>query len=535
MDPQKRQILLQNIKLYDSALAAWEKKDLAEARRLIKEMKAQDDVGTLPAFLLEAYIERDSGRPISELAVLQQIIALFEGQSDPLLSTAWSLLGSTLSSMGENSLAFSAFRKAAETERDSLLKLVEYSNALFTLNHQPDIRAMTMRRYYRGYRLMLREIEPMKRCWYGHERLRVGFLSGDFRTHPVAWFVYALLRYMNREKFEVFCYAVKQENDTITEKLKACADKWRDIETKDWKSIADIIKGDEIDILFDLTGHTETSCLPVLAYQPAPVQLTGIGYMNSSGMANVDGFLSDIYCSPKERDAFFTETMLRLPHSHFCYTKPYAFPDIVQKPPCMRGGRVTFGCFNNFSKITDEMLKAWSEILRRVPRSRLLLKQKIFNSEEGRQYARERIAQAGIDLASVECRGFSTNYLDEYNDMDIALDTSPYAGGLTTCETLYMGVPVVTLIGNRHGSRFGYSMLMNVGIGELAASDMRSYVDIAVALASSPEYLFILHQRLRGMVQQSPLMDGPGYAHDVGNLLQEFYEACRRKRTEGRE
>ncbi|MCR5559844.1 MAG: hypothetical protein K6F62_05780, partial [Schwartzia sp.] len=406
-----------------------------------------------------------------------------------------------------------------------------YSNALFTMNHQINVRAMVARRHYRGYRTLLKEITPMKREWYDHKRLRIGFLSGDFRTHPVAWFVYALIRYLDRGFFEVYCYAVNQDNDAITEKLKARADCWRDIKSKDWAAVAGEVKKDEIDILFDLTGHTSTSCLPVLAYQPASVQVSGIGYMNSTGMANVDGFLSDIYCSPNEKDPFFTETLIRLPHSHFCYTKPYAFPDIVQKPPCMRGGRVTFGCFNNFAKITDEMLAVWGEILRRVPRSRLLLKHKIFDSEEGRQYARARITKAGIDISLVECRGFSKNYLDEYNDMDIALDTSPYTGGLTTCEALYMGVPVVTLIGNRHGSRFGYSLLMNVGIGELAAPDTKTYADIAVALASSPEFLFVIHQRLRGMIQQSPLMDGLGYARDAGNLLGDFYFVRKRKAT----
>lgn len=535
MDRQKQEMLMQNVELYNRALAAWEKSDMELARKLLREIKELTEVTTLRELLLEAYVERDSKNLISEISVLQHIIEQFEGQTDPLLATAWSLLGAALSELGENTLAADAFRQAASMEQEYPLKLVEYSNALFTMNHQMNIRAMAARRHYRGYRTLLKEIRPMKREWHDHKRLRIGFLSGDFRTHPVAWFVYALIRYLDREIFEVYCYAVNQDNDTITEKLKARADYWRDIKSKEWASVAAEIKKDEIDILFDLTGHTSTSCLPVLAYQPASVQVSGIGYMNSTGMANVDGFLSDIYCSPKEKDPFFTETLIRLPHSHFCYTKPYAFPDIVRKPPCMRGGRVTFGCFNNFAKITDEMLAVWGEILRRVPRSRLLLKHKIFSSEEGRQYARTRITKAGIDISRVECRGFSKNYLDEYNDMDIALDTSPYTGGLTTCETLYMGVPVVTLIGNRHGSRFGYSILMNVGIGELAAPDMRSYADIAVALASSPEFLFILHQRLRGMIQQSPLMDGPGYARDVGGLLRDFYYARKRKAMGDRE
>lgn len=527
-----QEMLRRNMELYKKALAAWEKKDMGEAQRILKEMQAFPGAVNLRSLLLEAYIYRDSGRPMSELRVLQRIIELFGGQKDPLLSNAWSLLGAALSGIGDNALAMEAFRQSSALEQEYPLKLTEYSNALFTLNHQTNIDASQMQEYYMGYRELLADVKPWERCWYEHRKLRVGFLSGDFRTHPVAWFIYALLRHMDREFFDVYCYAVNQTSDAVTEKLKKCADNWQEFQTKNWQEIAENIKGDEIDILFDLTGHTSTSCLPVLAYRPAAVQVSGIGYMNSTGLMTVDGFLSDVYCSPKEQDPFFTETMLRLPHSHFCYTKPYAFPDIVSKSPCMRCGYVTFGCFNNFAKITDEMLGVWSEILQRVPRSRLLLKHKIFESDEGRQYAQKHIAQAGIDLTRVEYRGFSKSYLEEYNDMDIALDTAPYTGGLTTCEALYMGVPVVTLIGNRHGSRFGYSLLMNVGIGELAAADMKAYADIAVALADSPEFLQMLHRRLRGMMAQSALMDGESYARDVGFMLKYFYKRSYRKATQ---
>ena len=258
-----------------------------------------------------------------------------------------------------------------------------------------------------------------------------------------------------------------------------------------------------------------------------------IGYMNSTGLTNVDGFLSDVYCAPRVTDPFFTEPLLRLPRTHLCYTRPHAFPDIMDKPPCRRSRYATFGCFNNFAKVTERMLALWQKILDRSPTARLLLKHKIFDSAEGREYADARLRQAGIDRGRVEYRGFSSGYLAEYNDVDVALDTAPYTGGLTTCEALYMGVPVVSLTGNRHGARFGYSILHNIGMSDLAAETPEDYVETAVALAASPETLAGLRRFLRPMMARSPLMDGRGYTRAVENMYDKVYADCRKRGEEG--
>ncbi len=267
----------------------------------------------------------------------------------------------------------------------------------------------------------------------------------------------------------------------------------------------------------ELGGHTGSYALPVLAYRAARVQISGIGYFNSTGLAGCDGFLSDIYCAPEENSPYFTERLLRLPHTHFCYQPYKEFPEVVP-PPCLKKGYITFGSFNNFAKVNDGMLLLWGEILAKVPDARLLLKHKLLGTEEGLAYTIRRLEKLGLPLERIELRGYSKDYLQEYGDMDIALDTSPYPGGLTTCDALYMGVPVVTLCGNRHGARFGESFLRNLGLGELSAASKEQYAALAAALASDYEFLALLRGRLRRMMQESPLMDSRAYMRDVEDL-----------------
>ncbi|MBR6012722.1 MAG: hypothetical protein IK062_02940, partial [Selenomonadaceae bacterium] len=284
---------------------------------------------------------------------------------------------------------------------------------------------------------------------------------------------------------------------------------------------AKIIHDDEIDILFELSGHTSGNRLPVTAYKPAAVQISGIGYMNSTGLFSTDYFLSDKFCSENKSAMknYFTEKIIELPHSHFCFTpiKNFPEPNHVQKP------EIIFGCFNNFSKVTNSMLRAWQKILSAVPKSRLILKHKIFDNDEGRNFVAEKLRLMNFDLKQIELRGFSADYLNEYNEIDIALDTFPYVGGVTTCEALYMGVPVISIYGERHGTRFGYSFLKNVGIEELAVKNFSEYVERAVMLASDRELLSVLHKNLRTMMKNSPLMNQKLYAQEVERFYLEIF------------
>ena len=325
-----------------------------------------------------------------------------------------------------------------------------------------------------------------------------------------------LLEHHDKKRFETFCYNAGNKEDGVTKKLREASEHWRNIGSVSDEETARMIYDDEIDILVELGVHTKGNRLPVLAYRPATVQICGIGDVRSSGLSCVDYFLSDIWCAGDKASTRedFAEHVIRLPHTHFCYIPPENLPTPTP-PPCLTQGFVTFGCFNNASKITDEMMSAWSKLMERVPKSRLLLKHKLFDSEEGRQFTQKRMMRLGFDLSRVELRGFSQGHIFEYADMDVALDTYPYTGGMTTFEAISMGVPVVTRYGTRHGTRFGYSILQNLGLGELAAPSIERYIETATALAEDKELLSMLRKKLRNILSTSPLANAAQYASDV--------------------
>ena len=503
---------------YREAHAAWRAKHLGDARRMIKEIR--QSVANFPKLtLLEAFIARDSGEPLTELSLLRQCLAELEsgGTKDlGLTAEAWSMIGSARHVLGETREAIEAFSRAALIEPSLAQKRVEASNTIFAANSAADFTPEDFRALYRRYEALLAPIHPFPKRRLRHDRLRVGYLSADLNAHPVGKLLLPLLARHDKTRFEVYCYAADEKGDDVTERLRAAADVWRNVAPLSDEEAARLIYDDEIDVLMELGVHTKGNRLPVLAYRPATVQICGIGDVRSSGLSCADYFLSDVWCAGDETSAQedFTERLLRLPHTHFCYTPPEDLPPLVP-PPCLSRGFVTFGSFNNAAKITDETLSLWNELLLRVPKSRLLLKHKLFSGEEGRSFTRERMSRLGFDLSRVELRGFSQGHMLEYRDMDVALDTYPYTGGMTTFEALAMGVPVVSRYGARHGTRFGYSILQNLGLGELAAPSKEQYIEIAAALATDAELLSTLHEKLRSFLAASLLTDAAQYAADM--------------------
>lgn len=510
--------------LYNQALASYRNHDAAQALALLDKLQVIESAWLKPS-LLRAYILRQMNCPVQEMHVIQEFLAqagLKEqaNKSDnDMIAEAWSMLGEVFVKLGECRQAVEAFLQSARLERDIRKKREEYSNAIFAANYCNGLSEAEWQDLYAGYRGLLQDIVPLKlplleNGRYGHDKIRIGYLSADLRLHPVAYFLRPLLEFHDRNSFQVFLYKANTEEDCVTKQLQGWADCTRSIANLSDEEAASQIAADEIDILVDLSGHTKDNRLPVLAYKPAPVILSGIGYFNSLGMYT-DGFLSDVYCSPQETHPAFTEKLLRLPHTHFCYSPFEDFPAINKQMAWERNGYVTFGCFNNFSKVTDEMLLVWKEILCQCPDSHLLLKHKLFDSEEGRQWTLHRLQKLELPVERIDFRGFSAEYLQEYNDIDIALDTFPYIGGLTTVEALLMGVPVVSMYGARHGTRFGLSFLSNIGMAELATDNRGMYVTLAAGLAEDKDLLKALHGRLRSTVQKSPLMNGVNYCNDV--------------------
>ena len=494
------------------------------------------------AALQEIYIEKAEGRTRTELKHLAALISyleerLAEEPPAPLaayyrkfLAESCSLRGSALTLAGSAAEGVRAFLAASRMEADEAQAVAEYSNALFALNYVAVEERAPFAGLAESFDGFFSAAERMAhtRARHAHARLRIGYISPDLRRHAVAFFLLPLLRAFDRERFEVFCYANNSEDAVSRTMAQQPGVHWKSILGLLPEEAARLVAADEIDILCDLSGHTKDNCLAVLARKPAPVQITGLGYMGPTGLSAIDYVLGDRVLDAAEDGASQgarekrSERPLSLPHSHFCYLPFVAMPDVAP-PPCLSRGHITFGCFNNYSKVTDAMLLLWRKILADVPGARLLLKSRLFGSEEGRSIAVERFGRLGLDASRIELRGFSSDYLAEYADMDIALDTAPYTGGLTTCEALYMGVPVVTLKGGTHGARFGASLLQNAGLPELIAEDAAQYVEIAKLLAGSPETLRMLREKQRDMLLASPLMNFRQYVQEVEAAYEEVW------------
>lgn len=452
------------------------------------------------------FMQKDYWQALTYLenAVKDEIISSASGQVQEKI---YNLLGQCYRFYGYPDRAAECYYKAFEAVDDQELKVLEYSNYLFNLHYLP----ISPEDYFSAHADYNNLFSGIKE--YKHKRkhrigkIRIGYISPDFREHVVLRFSMAMLTAYNKEKFEVYCYSTGKE-DKYSEFIKGKVTAWRNLRGEKPKKIAKKIYDDKIDILVELCGHCSGSNLPVLAYKPAPVQICGIGYFATTGLKAVDYFLTDDNLNAKEE--YFTEKLISLPHSHFCYMPLKNVPP-VQEAPCMKNDYVTFGSFNNLTKVNDEVLAVWHAIMEAVPNSHLLLKGSLVDNSEGKQLFLQRLDALNFDLSRVELRGISKDYMTEYFDMDIALDTFPYPGGGTTCDALYMGVPVITLMDGSHGGNFGGSILKNVGLEFACAENTNEYVEKAIAIAGDRELLNVLHLGLRNMVLNSKIMDVTGY------------------------
>ena len=359
-------------------------------------------------------------------------------------------------------------------------------------------------------------------------RLRIGYLSPDFREHVVMRFFEPILANHDKQRFEVFIYHCHRLKDAVTERLRAqCASLLECEELSDFE-LADRIRRDRIDILVDLAGHTSDNRLLVLAMKPAPVQATYLGYPNTTGLGAVDYRITDAYADPPgESDRMSSERLARLPGSYFCY-RPASETPAVGPLPSLASGHVTFGCFNNFAKLSGDFLDAAAQVLAAVPGSRLVLKSRPLSIPAVADPVRRRFEQAGIDPDRVELRGWEAERKDHlaiYGAVDIALDSFPYNGATTTCEAMWMGVPVVSLVADRHAGRVGASLLNAMELGEFVALDVGEYVAICARLAGDRARLQDLRRHLRERLQNSPLMDEVGFTRRLERCYVEIWES----------
>ena len=410
---------------------------------------------------------------------------------------------------------------------DPAVKEELYSKALFLSNYRSEGQQNRPRREgingFFGAKVTMPHTRPSS---VPDRKMRIGYISPDFREHAVANFLSPFIRNFAKLDFNVFCYMTGTPDD-VTRRFRRSTVNWRDLQGLPPQEAAKRIYRDHVDILVDFAGHSQGSSLPALAYRPAPIQMTAIGDVCSTGLREIDYFLTDGYCSPPDRDTGdFSECLARVQGCHLCYDPSILrpLPALAPEPPALRNGYVTFGSFNNFAKASRETLVLWRAVLEEVPGSRLLIKGKIASVPDGEAEVKARLAEVGLDPARVELRPYSPDYLEQYRDIDIALDTTPFTGGLTTCEALVMGVPVVTLRGKTHAARIGTSILENAGLPELVAANSSEYVKRAARIAGSMPILEKFHGGLREVVRGSRLMDVKGYMKNVEAMYRSIWE-----------
>jgi predicted O-linked N-acetylglucosamine transferase (SPINDLY family) len=348
------------------------------------------------------------------------------------------------------------------------------------------------------------------------KRLRVGYVSADFREHPVAYFIEAVLHEHDRDAIETVLYDAGETPDAMTARLVAAGGSRREIAALSDDEAARLVEQDEIDILVDLSGHTAGARLGVFARKPAPVQATWLGYFGTTGVPEIDYIIADATVLPEGDERHYVERPVRLDPCYLSFTVPPEAPEVAP-PPCGADGPITFGCHNRLSKLNDRVMALWGRVLDAVPGSKLKLRARQFGDPLARERAVAMFAAHGIreDRLLLRPPGDRVRILRAYGEMDIALDPFPFAGGTTTAEALWMGVPVVTLRGDRFAGRVSESVLRTVGLSELVADDDDTYVRIAAELAADRKCLAELRRTMRERMLASPFMDAAGFARKL--------------------
>ncbi len=363
-------------------------------------------------------------------------------------------------------------------------------------------------------------------------RIKVGYILPDLKVRRTAFVSYALLEHADTKRLEVFCYA-QGGAEFLKERCAAKPLQWREL-SDSLEFAAQVVERDRLDYLVDLSEHSTKQAQAILARRSAPVQMSTLGYFNTTGIENVDYLLSDRICTPEASDhRYFKEKVIYIPQTFMAYT-PLLEREPYTEAPLKRNEYVTFGCLHHFSRLTDEFLMVWQKILARLPRAHLALKSRIFSNAYGCEETRYRFKRLGFDKNRIAFYSNKKRDIDLYREIDIILDTVPYQGAMTTCDALYMGVPVIAFAGKKHSMRMGCSILHQTGMADCVAYDVPSYIEKAVALAENPYKLSNLHKNLRASIKAAPLMDGARYARNVENIYHFLRESAESRRKEAR-
>lgn len=468
-----------------------------------------DDCKTM-AFL--AFILATKERYREALDLCYQALAI-----DPALGQVYSTISGIMMAFGKTAEAIMYTQKALKCKKD----FGGHSSLLFALNVMPEITQQEIYEESIAWGQMhtarfIRRAREHFNTIHSNRKIRIGYVSGDFRMHPVGYHLRPVLAAHDKQRFEIYLYNAFPRCDEMTEEFSKYADCYWDISLLPDEKVAEMIRRDGIDILVDLSGHTGYHRLMLFARRPAPVQVSWLGYFNTTGMEAIDYLLSDAITIPPADDCYIKEKVIRLPDCRFCYqAQPYT-PEVVSLP-ALRNGYITFGSFNAIHKMSYEVISLWSRVLLAVPNSRILLKSKSFIDESVKTDFVERFRCFGVtqDRIELRCKSPHAEMLAEYGDMDISLDTFPYNGGATTCEALWMGVPVVTLSGGTPISRQSKSYLYTIGYPEWVADTAEDFVRIAALLADDTDALQNIRMGLRNKVNVSPLCNGKQFTTNL--------------------
>jgi len=469
------------------------------------------------------------GHALQAKGLLSQAAASFRValRFRPDFPEAWSNLGNAFKEQGLPGEAFAAYRMAL-THRPTYA--AAHSNLLMAQHYamecgNADFLSAACDWAARHGRPAEPDLHAAPRA--PERPLRVGYVSGDFNSHPVGYFLENVLAAHDRSRVEVVGYANNSRCDGLTDRLRALADGWHEIVGVGDDAVEELVRRDGIDVLVDLSGHTAGNRLTLFARRLAPVQVTWLGYFGTTGLRSIDWILADRHVVPPGEERFFTESVWRLPGSYLCFTPPTE--DVpVGPPPLFTTGCFTFGCFNNRAKISPATVALWAQALKALPQSRLLLKARQFGDAGVRQALLDRFAAHGVGANRLRMEGESSRseYLSAYSRIDVAFDPMPFGGGTTTAESLWMGVPVVTLRGDRWAGRIGDSFLETVGLADrLVADSPADYIAKAAALVDDAAGLADLRSNLRSTLRGSPLCDAPAFARTLEQAYRSMWQA----------
>ncbi len=438
---------------------------------------------------------------------------------EPSFADGWQMLGETLAMQGRSAEGVLLMQRGAWLDPSA----TRHSRWLLGLQYvevTPDLLLAAHREWgqlYSGASAATDSTPTLGSLRQGP--LRIGFVSPDFGRHAVGFLLLDAFERIDRSECSIVCYSDRVTEDDYTDRFRARADDWRNIRKLADESVCQLVRADQVEVLIDLDGHAGRR-LGVFARRPAPVQVSWLGYVGTTGLPSMDFLLADRFHIPPGEEQLYTERVIRLPNCYACFSPPPDAP-AVGTLPTLTGNPFTFGCLNNPVKYSERMLDVWAQILRRSPSARLLLKYRGLDDPQVQEALRVQFNSRHIDGARVLIEGgsFGLEFLTNYNRVDLALDTQPYSGGATTCEALWMGVPVVTMPGATFAGRHSTSYLSNIGMHQFVAPDREAYIDVAVDWSNRIAELALIRNQLRDSMRRSPVCDSRPFADEFLSIL----------------